>query len=226
MSRPLKILQSDLSFYADFGEPAFGLLSNISTLHKALYGGLAPLGLRLADMKVERPSGSLGEAHVACSLPRLVSTVRVGLERVEVICGDTARVNQKQFEGLAFATVDAVARVVTDAFKSYTLVVNVHGTLEGIATRDYLSKLAVSPLTDLGPAIGAGVAFYHGAEADRLTTIVTEDFSAIYSDALFVKIHVVWDAGKVTLQQLPTVSDEYTRTIFDKLGLEIPPRST
>lgn len=222
MSVAFKSSQGDLIFQSDFAEPAFGLFRDSWLFYGRLYSRLSTHGLRLADMKPERGNGSLGDFHLACSFVNFAVTVRVRLDRAEVQCLDVTRVDAKSLNGIAIGTLETIKGHIPNlAFRSHTLAVGLHGQLEGVPTREFLSGFVKGSLKDLGPSLGSGIVFYHGAQADQTLSAVTLDQSGIIAGGLFIRIHVVWDGGAVTPDALPTVAEKHVRGVFAQLGLTL-----
>lgn len=223
MSQPFRIAQGDIIAVGTFANPAFAAFRDTTPLVKTMYDTLEPFGLRLADMKMERGNGSLADVHLLCSLFNIAMSIRVLVDRVEVLCFDTLRLSQQQFVDVARSTFDAlIENVANKRYKSYALTVNFHGTVEGTATGEYLSKIAGTAPRKLGPHHASGVVFYYGPEADRLASFLSVDLSGMRADAVYVRAHVVWDALKVSLVDLPTVAEKFLRSAFEGLGLEWP----
>jgi len=180
-------------------------------------------GLRLSDVKLEKGDGSLGEANVFCSLYHLSTTVRVRLDAVEIACYDTVRFNQQQFVDIARSSLEAVSRTLTNnPYKTYAVTANLHGAVEGMTTQDFLARTAGKGPTNLGPLLASGAVFYYGAEAERLTSFLNVDLSGAKAGAVYVRTHIVFDAAKASLNDLPTLTENYLRTAFESLELDWP----
>jgi hypothetical protein len=224
MSQPFKVRQGDITFYANFAEPAFAIFRDGITLHRTLYQQLSRFGLRVADMKPERAS-NLGDTQLACSLLNLSTEVRVRIERIEVMCWDLSQISQETFTELALISLGAIASSApNNPFKTYSLSVNLHGSVEGVTTRDFLSRFAPPPLKTLGAPLASGLVFYYGAEAERVSSFVTLDLSGVQADALYTRLYVVWDAGRISPQDLPAAAEKYFGAAFDGIGLVWPPQ--
>lgn len=223
MSQPFRVAQGDITVVGTFAEPAFSALRDLTPLYKALYDSLNRFGLRLADMRVVTGIGNLAEAHLFCSLPNVATNIRVLVDKVEVVCFDSLRVDQQQFVEIAQSTAQTVGGMIANnTFKSYALTANLHGFVEGTTTREYLTKITGPGPKNLGPLIGSGVVFYYGAEADRLTAFLTVDLSGLRAGAVYVRQHVEWDGAKVKLADVPTATEKFFRTGFEGIGLDWP----
>jgi hypothetical protein len=222
MSAEFKLSQGDLFFQSDFAEPAFGLFRDSWPFYGRLYSRLSSHGLRLMDMKPERGSGSLGDAHLACSFLNFAVTIRIRLDRVEIQCLDVTRIDAKNRNGITIGTLQTLKEHVPNlAFKSHTLAIGLHGQLDRVATNEFLSTFVQGSLKDLGPSLGSGLVFYHGAQAEQMLSAVTLDQSGVISGGLFIRIHVVWDGRALALDALPEVSEKHVRGIFTQLGLTL-----
>jgi hypothetical protein len=223
MSQSFRLAQGDVTVVGHYAEPAFIAFRETSSLIKAIYDALSIFGLRLADLKIERGTGSVADLHLLCSLFNLAMSIQVRVDRVEVLCFDTLRLSQEQFVAVARKTLEVVGETVANKrYSSYSLTANFHGSVDGTTTRDYLTKLVGAGPAKIGPLLASGAVFYYGPEAERLSSFLSVDLSGVRADAVYVRPHVVWDATKVTLTDLPTIAESFLRSAFEGLGLNWP----
>lgn len=222
MSPAFTVLQGDVSIQVDFADPTFALMVEPSALQYAIFQQLSSrFGLRLVDMRPEVGSGNLADLGLFCWLAQYSTSVRVKAERLEVTCTDSSRLTQAQFVDVTLNSLEALKRWASAPYKTYTLNSNLHGTIEGTSTKDFLLRLTPKLPQNLGPLIGSGVVFYYGPEADRLNSFVTLDQSGLHAGALLLRMHVAWDAQKVPLADMPNIADKYTQTLFAAVGLSV-----
>jgi hypothetical protein len=216
------VRKADLTFEAGFGQPEFALFRDIPGLLRHLFKRLETHGIGLADMKIERGSGSAADFHVLCYLFNFVMTVRVRLDRIEVFCTDLPRDYVQKFSAAILDTLAAVQAHLPDlSFRAHALAVGLHGLLEGETVRQYISRF-VSNAPNIGSPTGNGVVFYFGPEGDRLLSAITLDMSAMVPDALYVRTHVIWDAKKVEIKNLASIAEGFVRHVLNQVGLELP----
>lgn len=213
--------KADLSFEAGWGRPEFALFRDTQGLLRHVFMRLEPHGLRLADMRIERGAGSAADFHLLCYLFNLWMTTRIRLDRVEVYCSELPQDYVKKIGAAIVDTVLAVRNHFPEtSYRSYTLAVGLHGLLEGQSVKQFLSGFAVNAPGGLGPLIGNGAVFYFGPEGERLLSSVTVDMSAVVSEALYVRTHVVWDAKQVSIEAFPELGERFVRQAVGHLGLE------
>jgi hypothetical protein len=222
MTTVLKVAQGDLGVQADFAEPAFEIFRDVSSLHRRLYSALSPLGVRLADIRPDRGAGSLADVHVALSLFGLTTSVRIRMDKIEINCADTRRVDQASIERAVVEVLQAVKNLVVGLqYRSYSLAVGVHGALGAGDVKEFLGRFAKVSQLDLGPSLGAGLVLYHGAEGDRLLSAVTLDLSAVVSGGLFLRAYAAWDGRRLEAASLPASASKYWTDVQTKLGLRL-----
>jgi hypothetical protein len=221
MSSPIKMVQGDLVFQADLTQPAFSLLQSSSKLYQALFAALSRYGLRLGDMKPEQGSGTLGDLHLQCSFYNFTTSLRVRLERIELTCFDLTRVERGQLEEVTVSALEALSQSLSPdvSFKTYSLGISLHGLLAEGEVKDFLGRFVTAIPKDLGPSLGAGCIFYFGAEAERVTSSLAMDLSAVVENGLFLRLQVVWDAEKVEIKAIPTVASQHIENALAQVGL-------
>ena len=63
---------------------------------------------------------------------------------------------------------------------------------------------------------------YFGPVNERQMCALTVDRSAVVQDALFVRTHVLWDAKRVEIQNLPKIADAFVEQALNEIGLQLP----
>ncbi len=169
-------------------------------------------------MRFETGAGSLGEVSLRLLWPNLVE-VRIFLDRVEIE-SDYPQFLRFEEKDLIFD----VLRIVTEyapntSFQAYSLTQEAHGSLTGGSRHDFLERFACSIPEGFGPALGAGIVFYFGAEADQLAASVTLDFSRIVEGGVFMQSVVLYDASRAAAGDLQAMSLSRFESLIDRLGL-------
>ena len=82
-----------------------------------------------------------------------------------------------------------------------------HGSLEGGSVKKYISNFVKNVPDGLGPSAGNGAVMYFGPVGERLLCSVIIDRTNYDPDGLFCRTYVVWDAGKVKIEDLPEVAN-------------------
>lgn len=223
MAIKLDVSKAELSFEAGFPKPEFGLFRDGAALLDHLYRRLEPYGLRLTDIRFERGTGNVSDQHILLYLFNYWMTVRVRVERIEITCSELPQKDVEKFKAAILDVLLAVKNYKADlSFRAFAIAINLHAKLEGQSVRDYLARFVTSVPKNLGPPTGSGAVFYFGAEGDRLLSTVTADVSLVVPEGLFIRIHGVWDAGRVTPDAIAGKADIFVRQALDGLGLQLP----
>jgi hypothetical protein len=220
MKPRLEARKESFTLQAHFLSPVFELFKDVPSLSRHLFMALSPYyNLHLTDIKFEASGGSLGEIHLRLSWPSLAEA-RLFLDKIEV--------SSDYLQFLRFQNRDLIADVIGEVgaysrdcgFRAYSVTQQVHGALAGVTRSEFLSQFVGVVPEGLGPLLGSGVAFYFGAENERLLTSVTADFSRVIEGGVFVQSVTVYDASKVALADLQSLSRQQFVSLLERLGLE------
>lgn len=219
----LDVVKANLAFEAGYPQPEFGLVQNVSPLLDALFKRLAPHGLQLADIRIERGGDSVSDFHVLLHMFNGLMTIRVRVERIDVACAELPRDQVEKFTGVILDLLQAMTGHVPGlSFRAFAVAIALHARLEGQPLRDFLARFATNAPQNLGPPTGCGIAFNFGPEADRLLASVTVDTSAVVQEAVFIRLHAVWDGMKVPAESLSAAVGVFVNQALDSLGLQLP----
>jgi hypothetical protein len=200
----LLVKQSDASFEAHFVAPAFALLSPLAPglLHQNMLLGLKKYGLALNDVRVEAGIPNLAGANATYALNICNAFVRVWLNRLEVTFLDLTRVRDEgQRLEIAVAALNAVQHTVQDIqIETYTATFTMHGLLSDAEIAQFLAQHVPNVPEGIGMVVGKGVVYYLGPEAERRLASLVIDMSAVFSEALFVKVSAICDGTKLSLE--------------------------
>jgi hypothetical protein len=223
MATKFNVTQADFQLEAGFSQAEFSLFRETSSLLDYLFKALHPHGARLADIRVETGSGSAADFNVLCYLFNYWVTLRVRIDRIEIV---GSQLPQDYVHKYGAAIVDALMSVRNYhqhlKYRAHTLVVGMHGSLEGGSVKQYISHFVKNVPAGLGPALGTGTVMYFGPVGERLLCSVTIDRSTILPDGLFCRTHVVWDGNKVEIEYLPELANRFVRETVSQMGLELP----
>jgi hypothetical protein len=220
MKPRLENRQERFSLQAHFVSPVFDLFKDLPGPIRHLFVTLNPhYNLHLTDIKLESAGGSLGEVHLRLSWPSLAEA-RLFLDRVEV-SSDYLQFLRFQERDLVADVVSAVSTYVQGTgFRAYSVTQHVHGSLAGETRSKFLSQFVGRVPQGLGPLLGPGVVLYFGTEGEKLATSVTIDFSRVVEGGIFVQSVVLYDASKIELADLQSISRQHFISLLDRIGLE------
>ncbi len=222
MAINLEVAKADLVFEAGFPQPEFSLFQDGGVLMHHLFKRLEPHGLRLNDLRVERGMGNVGDHHIICYLFNYWMTIRIRIDRIEVFCSEVPRDYVEKFKAAILDVLQAIKDYRPEqSFRTFGMVLGLHAKLEGQPAREYLARFVAKVPENLGPSTGGGVIFYFGPEGDRLVASIIADVSAAVQDAVYLRIHGLWDAKKVAPASVPGVADVLVRQALEGLDLSL-----
>ena len=222
MAINLNVEKAELTFEAGFPQPEFGLFLDVGTLMHHLFMRLEPHGFRLNDLRVERGSQNVVDHQIVCFLFNYSMTVRIRIDRIEVTCSQLPRDSVEKFKAAILDVLQAIKDYRPDqSFRTFGMALGLHGKLEGQPAREYLARFATKVPQNLGPSTGGGAIFYFGPEGDRLLSSIVADVSAVVQDAIYLRIHGLWDARKVAPTSLSGVADALVQQALEGLDLSL-----
>ena len=218
----LEVAKADLIFEAGFSQPEFNFFRDDGVLMHHLFKRLEPHGLRLNDIQVQRSTANVGEPQIVCYLFNYWMTVRIRIERIEVVCSVLPRDHVEKFKAAILDVLQAVKDYRPEqSFRAFAMALGLHAKLEGQPVREYLAQFVTKVPQNLGPSTGAGASFYFGPEGDRLLASITADVSAVVQDAIYLRIHGLWDAKRVAPASLSGVADAFVQQALEGLDLSL-----
>ena len=212
----------DYTCEARYQQPELGMFRDGAGLATHIFNALQAHGMTLADIKIERGDGTLGQLHIFCKLFDFGLTISIRPDRVDVI---GVYVNtQERADTYSAAAVDALmaTQKLIKGYSTYTVQVNLHGSLADGDLRTFLAQFSAKT-PPAGAVTGNAVGYYYGPTKDRLSSAIIADLSAVFPGGLYVRVQGVWDATRVTVQDLPVRVKAYVREVLTALNLEGPP---
>jgi hypothetical protein len=222
LATKLEVVKADLLFEAALTQPDFTLPRDAPLVLQNLFTRLAPYGLRISDLKIEHV-GNVADYHVLCYLFNYWMTIKVRIEKIEIACSELPKDYVQRFK----AAILDVLRAVTDSraqvsFRGFAVALGLHAKLENLIARDFLARLTARIPEGLGPSTGNGAVFYFGPAGERVLSSVTTDLSALAPEAVYLRLHGVWDPRKVDLNSFPDVVDAFVQQALESLDLQLP----
>lgn len=219
MAKDFEILKAELLLEVAYAQPMFNIFDSSSLVDK-IFTRLEKYGLRLSDLRTE-DSSIIGDRYLQCYLFNYVMTVKIRYDKVEITCTEFPRSHVDNFISGILDVLNAVKEFPQHiSYKTFSTAIACHGRIEGQTTMEFLSKMPMQIPAGLGPSIGSGVVFYYGQENDRLLSSLTLDMSALIRDALFIRTHGTWDAGRIPVESLPKMIKEFFAQALGAVGLQ------
>ncbi len=218
MAIDFEVRIADAFVQSDFATPAFDLMR--SDLPTIAYAGLAPQGLRLADMKVELGRPNIASNSLECTLFDFTMAVRFKLDRFEVQAFDCMRVKLPTVLKIAAETRRIVqASSPTVSFKSTSCTLALHGLLSGTTGHEFVRQY-VTKIPPIGPLVAAGATFLFGSENDLRSFLSIEPSSSV-SLGLFLKLIVVLTGAGTEPDSFASMAEERLRGTLTQLGFVV-----
>jgi hypothetical protein len=216
------VSRSDVTVEAAYQQPEFALFGNESRVLGRLVDRLSPYGLRFAEMKIERGNGSLGDLHLLCHLLDYLLTVRIRLDRTEVVCSLLTTDNKRRVMAAIVDTFACVREHVGGQYRAYAMSLNIHGLLENQSAKSFLNGLIAMPPPGAGQVVGNAVAYYFSPADERIASSLTFDVSALTAEGLYARPQATWDAGRLPLEELAAKAEGFVRDTMGAFGIEVP----
>jgi hypothetical protein len=211
---------SEIQYQAILERPRFDWIQNWPRLSESIYERLQPLGLRLADIKVEAV-GSFADFLLTASLLNHSTLIRLRLDRVEVECYNVSAAS-KVLDEIVVSVLEGIKADDSQLrFSAMTSAVSLHGDVDGMSAHEFLSRFSRAGGIELGPLEGAGTALYFGESGRRTSANVTLDRSARQPGWVFVRLSAFWNASSVKPAELPGLTGDLISEAFGRLGLTI-----
>ncbi len=217
MADNFEIHQAEVTLKVHFSEPPLDLFADFPAFLKGVLSHLGPLGVRLADSRFESATDNLGEIHLRCFLSGGSQGVRFYLDRIEIWAAKGGWDALFKLLPAAIAGVRAHREI---ELQVYDATVVIHGTPRERTASEVLSQLNVRAPNNFGPLIASGATFYFGADVGSFASILTFDLSAHVPEAIFVRVHQVYDAHSLGAESVvPRLRHDYLKSLAS-LGLE------
>lgn len=223
MPTNFSVSRLDYTLEARYQRPEFDLLRDGAGLANNVFKLLQPYGVTLSDMKIERGDGTLSEFNLFCKLFDFGLTIRLRADRVDIVGVLVSSQEQaKRYSAAGVETLAFVEKLLKGGgYGTYAVQINMHGPLTNGDLQTFLAQF-VTKAPALGPAIGSAVGYYYGPSEDRLSSTVIADLSGMIPGSLYVRVQGIWDATRLTVQDLPTRLEAYSRDVLRALNLDIP----
>lgn len=217
----LKPLRTEIQYLGQYNALAFKLLANPVPVYENLLRNLGKYGASLRNLKYE--ATNLSEANISCTLLDMSVTVRVTLDRLDVTFFRLDTVGEKVAHQIVLDAWNAVKlSEASIQLGQHGVTVASHAEIQGASYNTLLQRYVVTP-PNLGANVGSGVVFYiHGDPTEGLSGGNTMlDRSTVKDGALYLKVAVVLDATKVSIEALGSRVDDYFTRQLANLGLEM-----
>jgi len=216
------VRKSDISVEGFFAEPAFNLFRANSDVLSAVSCCLAKFcPIRGADIRIDQESNPLGDANVVFELHSFNGIARISVDRAQIALFSPHSLDLdfiSRFSSSFFSTAEK--SLSPCSYGHYMFQFNFHAVLEDISPADHTRKFVSKPSGCSDSEIGNSVTYYFGQHGLRLHSSVTLDMSGEFSDCVFVRVAMGFDASEISAVGLKEPTVEHGSSLLNLVGLE------
>jgi hypothetical protein len=218
----LNVSRSELLYQGVIKDPSITRLASGLHLFDTLLDRLSKYGAKPPDIRIEAPGPALTDLNLVCYLTSLSASVRIHLNRIDVLFQDARLLGGPDLAGRIVldsldATLEAIQDIVID---SHAITLTCHASLEQAALDNLFSQYVHVPQgTD--PILNRGVGYYFGPSGKRKESSLVLDKSVLIPGGLFLKVACVLDGSTVSLQELVTTARDSVEGLLRHFGLEL-----
>ncbi len=223
------IRKCDFGIEAEFAKSAFNLQRADSDLHTTVVSAFAPFcRIRADDIRIETDTLPLSNANVVYDLAGLGGFARLNLDKAFIVffnphVGDATSItslSETCLEAVG-AFLSAVESVIPDcAYGSFQVQFMCHYELIDSSPADHIRQY-VSPLQDdTNRVIGSAVTYHLGPKGPQTDASIVLDLSGEYSDCVFARISITFDASGISLEEMLGSVFQHCRRLLALVGLE------
>jgi len=217
----LEIRQSEFSYSASLGAPAFEVLGTGGKLFAAIYAGLSRFRVKLQDIKVENLTSNPSDISVICSLLDLGALVRYRLDRVEVWSTSSLGFGDPRLPELIEDALRAWRDVSPTAQAAvHTFSLGVHGALTEGTIATWLAAYVSRAPDGTPPFRPGGVSFFcEWPEGEGESSFVLER-SLIVPGGAFLRVTSV-HSGKLQEREAYKRAANFFETLMTRFNLRL-----
>ena len=211
------------SVQARLRTPLWTLVRDMPAVCSCVLERLAPFGVGLKDLRIDNRDGNLGEANLNFWALDFRARCSIRLADVEVHCQELGQADIRQIGQLTQDLFGSVLDSQPDAaYAAYQVSFQMHGVPGTSNPAAFLQGFTNCEPTDMGPVTGSGATFHFGPTDLRTSCTVSADMSSHFTDSIFVATHVVFDADRLSKEDLVTEAGRHLSTALAAFGLTLP----
>ena len=214
------VRKSDLSVEGFFAGPAFNLLrknSDVLSVVTSCLSAFCPI--RGADIRIDQGSNPISNANVTFELHPFNGFARISVDRAQIALFSPHSLDTDTIARLSSSFLGAVDNMLRPNSYGHHLVhFSFHAALENILPADHTRRFVSAPSED--SVIGNSVTYYLGQHDLRLHSSITLDMSGEFSDCIFVRIAIAFDANRISASRLKEPVIDHSNTLLALIGLE------
>ena len=216
------VKKSDLSVEGFFARPAFNLLRTNSDLLNVVTPCLSAFcPIRGADIRIDQDSNPLGNANVIFELHPFNGVARVSIDRAQIALFSPHTIDTEIISRLSSSFFNALNETLSgNSYGNFLVQFSFHAALENTTPAAHTRRYISAPTVDSDSIVGNSVTYYLGQDGPRLHSSITLDMSGEFSECVFVRIAVGFDADEITASELAEPVVEHSNSLLNLVGLE------
>ena len=217
-----EVKKSDLSVEGYFASPAFNLFRGNSDVLEAVAAGLSDLcPIRGADVRINRETNPIGNANLSFDLHPFNGSSRISVDKSQIVLFNPHSLDTDQISRLSSSFFAAVGELLPpNSYGHYVVQFSFHAALENISPADHTRRFMSSASESSDSLIGNAVTYYFGQDDPRLHSSITLDMSGEFSDCVFVRVAMGFDASMVSVAGLKDAVVAHSNSLLALVGLE------
>lgn len=217
---PFRVERSEFTAQLNFATPYWPIAQNISLLYSGLLNRMRDFGVTSQGIRADAADGTLGAFNVNFWMLQFAVSVRIRLDYLELNAPNFA-VDADQLERALLALDQSLRNGQQDlSYSSYVVTFGMHGRLEGIEAKQFVSRFANDVPEGLGKPVGSGTVFYYEGPPPATLLTVTIDLSGVVAGGISVRVHSVFDES-MKPELLRSTCERQLETGIRALGLMV-----
>ncbi len=216
------VKKSDLSVEGFFAAPAFNLLhvnSDVLNVVTSCLSAFCPI--RGADIRIDQETNPIGNANVVFELQPFNGVARISMDRAQIALFSPHSLDIDIISRLSSSFFGAVNEMLPpNTYGHYLVQFSFHAALEDIFPADHTRRFISMPSQNSDSVIGNSITYYLGQRDLRLHSSITLDMSGEFSDCVFVRIAMGFDANKISAVGLKDAVVEHSNSLLALVDLE------
>ncbi len=216
------VKKSDLSVEGFFAAPAFNLLranSDVLNVVSSCLSAFCPI--RGEDIRVDQETNPIGDANVIFELKPVNGVARISIDRAQIALFSPHSLDTELISRLSSSFFGAVNEILPpSSYGHYVVLFSFHAALEDISPADHTRRFISTTSENPESEIGNSVTYYFGQHDLRLHSSITLDMSGEFSDCVFVRIAMGFDASRISAERLKDAVIEHSNSLLALVDLE------
>lgn len=217
-----EVKKSDLSVEGFFAEPALNILRANSDVLKVVASCLSFFcPVRGTDIRIDQETNPIGNANIVFELHPFNGVARISVDRAQIAFFSPHSLDTDVISRLSSTFLDSINEILPpSSYGHYLVQFTFHAALENGSPADHTRRFITAPTENADSVIGNSVTYYFGQDDVRLHSSITLDMSGEFSDCVFVRIAMGFDADGIPAVGLKDAVVEHSNSLLALVDLE------